>query len=138
MKVAYLQNDIYFDLSSKDYNYIKSNNKYEIEFTNSLDQKFSERCKLTVSFKKCPAECEYCTLYRCWDKNWNEIREKEKEEPKPKISRTELQTYFFILPASILVMLIVLIFFTFVKCCGKNKLDNYGGNLVQNEMPLIS
>jgi hypothetical protein len=50
---------------------------------------------------------------------------------------TDLEKYFFILPLSILAMLIVLIFFTFAKCCVKEPLPNYGENLIQNEMPLI-
>lgn len=80
-------------------------------------------------------ECEICTSsnsYDCYDRYWNSIA-----PPKELIKTTDFEKYFFILPLSILAMLIVLIFFSFAKCCVREPLPNYGGNLIQNEMPLI-
>ena len=71
--------NIYFNLSSKDYDDIKNKSVYELEFTNYKSED-SQVCKLTVNIKKCEDKCEYCDETKCWDKNWTLIYEKEKKE----------------------------------------------------------
>ena len=88
----------------------------------------SQTCQITIIFNQCKKECDICTSQNCYDKNMNTVNI---------IIPTNLESYFFILPLSILVMLIVLIFFSFAKWCVREPLPNYGGNLIQNEMPLI-
>ena len=75
--------NIYFNLSDKDYEDIKNQSVYELQFTNSLDRD-SQKCKLTINFKKCESKCEYCTEYKCWDKNWKLIYEKKEDKNKDK------------------------------------------------------
>ena len=75
--------NIYFNMSAKDYEDIKNQSVYELQFANSLDDD-SQKCKLTVNFQKCESKCEYCTEYKCWDKNWKLIYEKEEKKDKDK------------------------------------------------------
>lgn len=109
--VVYNRFRIRYNYNPEDYDYIKNN---------------SINLLYTASLNKCKKECELCTIGECYDRNKKLI-----------LFPTDFEKYFFILPLSILVMLIVLIFFTFAKCCVKQPLPNYGGNLVQSEMPLI-
>ena len=123
--VIYNKKEISYDYNPEDYNYIKNNN-INLYYTASLNENKSQTCQLTIKFYQCKKECDICTEEKCYDKNMNLV-----------IIPTDLEKYFFILPLSILAMLIFLIFFTFAKCCVKEPLPNYGGNLIQNEMPLI-
>jgi len=123
--VVYNKNNIRYNYDPEDYNYIK-NNSISLLFTASLNERKSSTCQLTLKYYPCPKGCKLCTMEGCADENKKEI-----------IAPSDFERYFFILPLSILVMLIVLIFFTFAKCCVKQPLPNYGGNLVQSEMPLI-
>jgi len=123
--VVYNKKNIRYNYNPQDYDYIK-NNSVNLLYTGSLNEKKSRTCQLTIKFYNCQKECEICTNQECYDRNKKLI-----------LFPTNLERYFFILPLSILVMLIVLIFFTFAKCCVKQPLPNYGGNLVQSEMPLI-
>ena len=109
-----------------------------LQFTSGLNEKKHQTCELILDFNRCSrTECEICTsYYDCYDRYWNTIAP-PKEPINVNVNTTDFQKYFFILPLSILAMLIVLIFFTFAKCCVKEPLPNYGGNLIQNEMPLI-
>ena len=124
---TYNKNYISYKYNPEDYDYIK-NNSFKLFFTSSLNEKMSEICQITLTFNQCKKECEICTSQNCYDKNMNTINI---------IVLTDLESYFFILPLSILAMLMVLIFFSFAKCCVREPLPNYGGNLIQNEMPLI-
>ena len=124
---AYNKNYISYKYNSEDYDYIK-NNSLELFFTSSLNEKISQTCQITLIFYQCKKECDICTSQNCYDKNMNTVNI---------IVLTDLERYFFILPLSILAMLMVLIFFCFAKCCVGEPLPNYGGNLIQNEMPLI-
>lgn len=123
--VIYNKNEISYNYNPEDYNYIKNNN-INLYYTASLNENKSQTCQVTINFHECQKECDICTEEKCYDKNMNLV-----------IIPTDLEKYFFILPLSILAMLIVLIFFTFAKCRAKEPLLNYGGNLIQNEMPLI-
>ena len=126
---TYNKEKINYNFSSEDYNnYIKNTSKYEIGFSGSLEED-SQKCKLTINFKNCKKECEFCNNNnKCWDENWKFI-----------YFKSDFEKIFFIFPVSILVMLIVLIFFTFAKCFMREQIPNYGGgNLIQNEMPLIT
>ena len=123
--VIYNKKGISYNYNPEDYNYIKNNN-INLYYTASLNENKSQTCQLTINFHPCQKECDLCTIEKCYDKNLKVV-----------IIPTDLEKYFFILPLSILAMLIVLIFFTFAKCCVKEPLPNYGGNLIQNEMPLI-
>ena len=73
--------NIYFNLSAKDYDDTKNKGVYELEFTNSKTMD-SQVCKLTVNIKKCEDKCEYCTATKCWDKDWTLIEEKEDDKDK--------------------------------------------------------
>ena len=123
--VVYNKNNIRYNYNPEDYDYIKNNN-INLLYTASLNEKKSRAYQLTIKFNECRKECEICSIKGCYDKNKKLI-----------IIPIDLERYFFILPLSILVMLIALIFFTFAKFCVKQPLPNYGGNLVQSEMPLI-
>jgi len=125
--VVYNKNNIRYNYNPEDYDYIK-NNKIYLLYTASFNEKKSRTCQLTIKFNECLKECEIYSIQGCYDRNKKLI---------PFLTITDFERYFFILPLSILVMLIVLIFFTFAKCCVKQPLPNYGGNLVQSEMPLI-
>ena len=126
----YYKDNIYYNYTSEDYNnYIKNNSKYKVGFTNSLEAD-SQRCIFTIDFLPCKKKkCEFCNENnKCWDENWKFI-----------YFKSDFEKIFFIFPVSILVMLIVLLSFTFAKCCMKGQIPNYGGeNLIQNEMPLIT
>ena len=137
-KKIYRKDNIYFNLSSIDYNYYYySGNDYQFNFSNSLNERKSKICTYTISFYKCDSICTYCTSNKCWDENWNIII-KEKEEKKEKKEKTDFEKFFFIIPGAILLMLIVLVFFTFAKCCMKGQMPNFeGSNIVQDELPLI-
>ena len=124
---TYNKNYISYKYNSEDYDYIK-NNSLELFFTSSLNEKISQTCQITLIFYQCKKECDICTSQNCYDKNMNTVNI---------IVLTDLERYLFILPLSILAMLMVLIFFCFAKCCVREPLPNYGGNLIQNEMPLI-
>ena len=124
---TYNKSYIRYKYNPKDYDYIKNNN-LKLFFTASLNEKISETCQINLNFYQCNKECNVCTNQNCYDKNMNKVII---------YNPTDLERYFFILPLSILAMLIVLIFFSFAKCCVKEPLPNYGGNLIQNEMPLI-
>ena len=128
--VKYNKSRIKYIYNSQDHDYIK-NNRIRLQFTSGLNEKKHQTCELILGFNRCcRSECEICTnAYDCYDRYWNTI--------DPPVNTTDFEKYFFILPLSILAMLIVLIFFTFAKCCVKEPLPNYGGNLIQNEMPLI-
>ena len=123
--VIYNKKEISYNYNPEDYNYIKNNN-IDLYYTASLNENKSQTCQLTIKFYQCNKECDICTKEKCYDKYMNLV-----------YIPTDLEKYFFILPLTILAMLIVLIFFTFAKCCVKEPLPNYGGNLIQNEMPLI-
>jgi len=124
---TYNKNYISYKYNPEDYDYIK-NNSFKLFFTSSLNEKMSETCQINLTFNQCKKECEICTRKNCYDKNMNTVNI---------IVLTDLERYLFILPLSILAMLIVLIFFSFEKCCIREPLPNYGGKLIQNEMPLI-
>ncbi len=133
-KKIYKKDNIYFNLSSIDYNYYYySGNDYQFNFSNSLNERKSKICTYTISFYKCDSICTYCTSNKCWDKNWNNVKEKKEKKQK-----TNFEKFFFIIPGAILLMLIVLVFFTFAKCCMKGQMPNFeGSNIVQDELPLI-
>lgn len=135
--VKYDKSRIKYIYNSNDYYNIK-NNRMRLQFTSGLNEKKHQTCELILSFNRCSrTECEICkSYYDCYDRYWNTIAP-PKEPINVNVNTTDFQKYFFILPLSILAMLIVLIFFTFAKCCVKEPLPNYGGNLIQNEMPLI-
>lgn len=125
---VYNKNDIFFKISSQDLDEINKYKKYSFEYSNSLNETISQRCFYTLTFKGCKSECDICTSNgNCYDKNFKSI-----------VFRTDLEKYFIILPASILGMLIVLIFFSFAKCCMKEKMPNFGENAIVSEMPLIT
>jgi len=124
--VKYNKNYIKYNYSYEDYDYIK-NNDIKILFASSLNEKKSQKCELTLNFKRCRTGCELCTSKNdCFDKNWNEL-----------YIPTDFERFFFILPLSILAMLIVLILFNFAKCCVKEPSPNYGKKVIQSEIPLI-
>ena len=128
---SYNISDIYFKLNSKDFDEINTYKKYSFEFSNSLNETVSQRCFYTLFFYKCMSECDICTSNNdCYDRNWNSI--------SPPKEKTNLEKYFWILPASILGMLIVLIFFNFEKCCMRGKMPDFGENAIVNEIPLIT
>ena len=133
--VKYDKSKLKYIYNSNDYYYIK-NYGMRLSFTSGLNEKKHQTCELILAFYGCArTECEICTSrksYDCYDRYWNAIA-----PPKEPIKTTDFEKYFFILPLSILAMLIVLIFFSFAKCCVREPLPNYGGNLIQNEMPLI-
>ena len=127
---VYNKNDIFFKISSQDLDKINKYKNYSFEYSNSLNETVSQRCSYTLFFKECKSECDICTTYgNCYDKNGKSIVFKNK---------TDFEKYFIILPASILGMLIVLIFFSFAKCCMKEKMPNFGENAIVSEMPLIT
>lgn len=131
-KEIYNSTEVSFHLDSKDFDEIKKNKKYSLEFANSLNASEAQRCKLTLTFHECHSDCELCTSSStnetCYDRYWNTI-----------YIKTKFEKFFFIIPAAILAMLFVLIFFSFAKCCCmKENMPNYGENAVINEMPLIS
>ena len=119
---------IYYNFTYEDYNYIKNHTKYEVGFTNSFEA-YSQKCKVTLNFYKCKKECEFCNEDgKCWDQNWKFV-----------YFKSNFEKMFFIIPCSIIVMLIVLALFTFAKCGVKEVMPNYGGeNPAPNELPLIS
>ena len=119
---------IYYNFTYEDYNYIKNHTKYEVGFTNSFEA-YSQKCKVTLNFYKCKKECEFCNEDgECWDQNWKFV-----------YFKSNFEKVFFIIPCSIIVMLIVLALFTFAKCGVKEVIPNYGGeNPAPNELPLIS
>ena len=120
---------IYYNFTSEDYyKYTKKHIKYEVGFTSSLETN-AQKCKISFNFYNCKSECEFCNSDdKCWDQNWKFI-----------YIKSDFEKVFFIIPCSIIVMLIVLALFTFAKCGVKEVIPNYGGeNPAQNELPLIS
>ena len=131
--VTYKDPYISFKFNSKDYDEINKNKKYSLEFSSSLNESEAQRCRLTLYFYDCRKECELCTSdpNSCYDRYGNIIDFSD--------DRTDFEKYFFILPLSILVMLVILIFFSFTKCLYmKQQLPNYGGNALANGIPLIT
>lgn len=127
----YNKNNIKYFIDLKDYDYIQKNKNYTIIFTSDFDEKIAQRCELTLNFLPCKEECDICTKKNeCYDKNKKSVYHLSENQKK-------FLKYFFILPAVILFMFIIILFFSFAKCCIRDPLPNYGGNIVQNEMPLI-
>lgn len=128
----YNTGEIFFKLNQQDYDYVEENdNKYEIKFssTNNYTSRTSQTCTLTIHIKSCEKEeCKYWNYKGdCWDNNMKKI-----------FFKTDLEKYFFIIPIAILGMLIVLIFFSFAKCCIREQIPNFEGGNLQNELPLIT
>ena len=131
----YDKENIYFNLSSRDYEQIKNTSIYKLQFAHSLDD-HSQRCNLTINFKKCNKECEFCTADKCWDENWTLIynkekdREKEKEKEKEKENKKKsannsqkLKGYqiALIVIAAILLLAIIVGIILYFKCRSKKQ-----------------
>ena len=128
----YIEPDIYFELNFEDYDEIHKYKQYSLEFSSSSNESEAQRCRLTLHFFDCDEVCELCTSDNsvCYDRYWNIIYI---------YAKTNFEKFFFIAPTIILGMLVVLIIFSFGKCCCmKKQLPNYGGNAEAKEIPLIT
>lgn len=122
------KDNIYYNLSLDDFDYIQMYHHKEIKFSDSPYQNISQVCKLIIDFTECKKECDICTKNDdCYDKNWNKI-----------YFKTDLEKYFFIVPTVILGMLIVLISLSLIRCFERKPLSQINENAIQSEIPLIS
>ena len=71
------KNNIYFLLNVKDYDDVMKNMQYNITFSNNINLKKSQICHYTLNIKPCLEGCDICTSSKCYDRNWNQIKDPE-------------------------------------------------------------
>ena len=127
----YNENNIYFNLSLKDFDDIKKYGQYNITFRNTLNEKESETCIMTLDFNPCEKGCDICTSSKCYDKNWNLI---DRYYAKTKQFIIATSVMIFIIIFALIFSLTIAIYFALKKAQPSNRNNN---NNDEDIVPLI-
>ena len=99
----YNSTELYYKLSLDDLDSIKNTLQYNITFRNTLDEKESQTCILTLNFYPCDEECDICGD-DCYDKHWDKV---DKNKKKSKTFIIIVSVLIFLTIISIIILLIV-------------------------------
>ena len=107
---------------------IKKTWQYNITFRNTLNERESQTCILTLNFTPCDKECDICTYDKdeCYDKNWNKV------DGKGKLKFIIIVSVIIILT---LFLIIVLVIFAYKRGFKFRRNISLNENLNNNNTP---